>query len=122
MRDIHKARPAYMQVAEHYRASIGRGDYLAGQRIPSAREIAEEWPVSHGTAARALNALAGEGLIELSRGLGYVVRRTRGEVRVRRDDLLAVLRLVADTHGDDPAVRRLMAAADNSPGNQEVGE
>lgn len=79
----------FRQVATGVRDQITRGMYPVGSRIPSTREIAEEYNVALTTAVRALDELRTEGVIETHRGRGSFVRRSpelfrRGANRYRR--------------------------------------
>jgi GntR family transcriptional regulator len=72
--EIQHVLPKYLQVADHIRGQIVRGELLPGQEVPSEREIAEEWRVSRPTATRALAVLRAEGLVEARQGSGTFVR------------------------------------------------
>ena len=52
---------------------ILNGTFVAGERIPSVRKIAEDYDVGQTTAQKILNALCQEGIIESRRGVGYFV-------------------------------------------------
>ncbi|GHH59784.1 GntR family transcriptional regulator [Lentzea cavernae] len=67
----------FRQVAAALRDQISQGKYVAGGRIPSARDIATEFEVSPVTAQRALDELRADGLIETRRGTGSFVRQVR---------------------------------------------
>ena len=73
--DPDSAVPPYEQVANILRDEIVQGT-LTG-RVPSAHDVAEHHQVSHRVAARALEMLQGEGMIENVPGEGHVVRRPR---------------------------------------------
>ena len=60
--DPDSAVPPYEQVAKMLRDEIAQGTMTG--RIPSAHTIAEHHQVSHRVAARALEILQGEGMIE----------------------------------------------------------
>lgn len=68
-----------VQVASGIREDIANGKYAAGERIPSARELAETYGVALTTAVKAVEELREEGLIETRRGKGSFVR-TRSEL------------------------------------------
>ncbi len=53
---------------------IRSGDYAEGARLPTVRELAEQYRVNKNTAARAYQALERRGLIDLARGRGAFVR------------------------------------------------
>lgn len=72
---IQRQEPPYLQIAQHYRDLIERGELQTGQRIPSVREMADRWNVARTTATRALKTLQAEGLIESTTGSGSVVTR-----------------------------------------------
>lgn len=64
----------YLQVAAELRAQIDAGQYAAGQRLPSAPELARERGISDRTARQALGVLVSEGLAEARAGSGTYVR------------------------------------------------
>lgn len=79
----------YRQVAAALREEIAGGKYLTGQRIPSARELADQFDVALPTVVRAIDELRDEGLIETRRGRGSFVRNQqqlsrRGASRYQR--------------------------------------
>jgi Bacterial regulatory proteins, gntR family len=73
--DPDSAVPPYEQVAKTLRDEIVQGTMTG--RIPSVHTIAEHHHVSHRVAARALEILQGEGMIENVPGEGHVVRHPR---------------------------------------------
>jgi GntR family transcriptional regulator len=77
--------PKYVQIANHIREQILRGDLKPGDEIPSERRIVEEWGVARPTATRALSALRVEGLVEARQGAGTFVRSRPQLSRRARD-------------------------------------
>jgi DNA-binding GntR family transcriptional regulator len=73
--DPDSAVPPYEQVAKMLRDEIAQGTMTG--RIPSVHTIAAHHQVSHRVAARALEILQGEGMIEDVPGEGHVVRHPR---------------------------------------------
>ena len=69
----------YVQIADRMRERILRGDWSAGTRIPSIREMAVELGVNPNTVARSYQALVDGGLIANRRGLGYFVAEDAAE-------------------------------------------
>ncbi len=67
-----------MQVAHHLRNRIARGDLRPGDRVPSEREIVEQWGVSRATATKVLATLKAEGLVESRPGSHTTVRSAAG--------------------------------------------
>jgi GntR family transcriptional regulator len=85
--------PIFDQLAASVRGEVARGTLRAGDRLPSAREVAEALQVNIHTVLRAYQALRDEGLIDLRRGRGAVVTDNAG----LSPELLAdIHRLVAD--------------------------
>lgn len=63
----------YAAIAEHFRAQIRDGDLRPGDRMPTLRQVMDQWGVSNATAVRAYAALKKEGLTSASTGAGTVV-------------------------------------------------
>lgn len=83
MPEIQEVLPKYLQIAGFIRDQIVRGDLGPGDEVPSEREIAATWGVARPTAARALEALRVQGLVESRRGSGTFVREARAAPRAR---------------------------------------
>lgn len=65
--------PPYVRIANDIRRRIDSGDLRTGDRVPSARQITQEWGVAIATATRALAALREQGLVRAVPGIGTVV-------------------------------------------------
>lgn len=65
--------PLYAQLKEQLIGQITRGQYNAGDRLPSQRELIESTGLSHMTVRRAINELVQEGLIQAIPGKGLYV-------------------------------------------------
>ena len=63
----------YQQVAAAVAAAIQRGEFLPGHRIPSERELADEFKVSRPTIREAMIALEVIGLVRSRHGAGIFV-------------------------------------------------
>jgi DNA-binding GntR family transcriptional regulator len=83
MPQIEEAQPKYLQIAYHIRDQILRGDLRPGDEVPSERQLAAEWKVSRPTAARSLEALSHQGLVEKRQGSGTYVRGLEVNRRAR---------------------------------------
>ena len=81
MPNIEVAPPKYLQIAQHIREQIIRGDLAPGAEVPSERQIAAEWNVSRPTATRALEALRREGMVTSVVGSGTFVRDVQANRR-----------------------------------------
>ena len=62
-----------LRIADDLRARIESGELVAGDRVPSTREITRLWGVAMATATRALAVLRAEGLVRSVAGVGTVV-------------------------------------------------
>jgi GntR family transcriptional repressor for pyruvate dehydrogenase complex len=71
---IIEPRRLYRQVASQLRALIDSGEFPAGARLPTERELAEQLHVSRPTVREALIALEVEGLVEVRMGSGIYVK------------------------------------------------
>ncbi|MBP3043112.1 GntR family transcriptional regulator [Arthrobacter jiangjiafuii] len=69
----HSSSALHEQVARALRTAIVNGDVRNGERLPSARTLAESLGINFHTVLRAYQDLRDEGLIELRRGRGAVV-------------------------------------------------
>jgi DNA-binding GntR family transcriptional regulator len=85
MPEIQRALPKYLQIANHVRDQILRGDLQPGDEVPSERQIAVDWDVARPTAARALEALRQQGFVESRQGSGTFVRHQLHPNRLARE-------------------------------------
>lgn len=83
MPEIQQVLPKYLQIAGHIRDRIVRGDLSPGDEVPSERELAATWSVARPTAARALESLRVQGLVESRQGSGTYVLGNRTAPRAR---------------------------------------
>jgi GntR family transcriptional regulator len=83
MPKIEETQPKYLQIAHHIRDQILRGDLRPGDEVPSERQLAADWNVSRPTAARSLEALSHQGLVEKRQGSGTYVRGLEVNRRAR---------------------------------------
>ncbi|MDB5438374.1 MAG: GntR family transcriptional regulator [Caulobacteraceae bacterium] len=70
------AKKLYQQVVSALEESIVTGRFKAGDRLPSERELAEDFKVSRPTVREAMLALEIRGLVEARHGSGIYVRET----------------------------------------------
>lgn len=66
--------PVFERIAADLRADIKAGRIAAGQLLPSETRLHQQYGVGRLTARAAVNVLRAEGLAELVRGKGVVVR------------------------------------------------
>jgi DNA-binding GntR family transcriptional regulator len=81
--EIQQVLPKYLQIAGYIRDQIVRGDLKPGDEVASEREIAASWKVARPTAARALETLRVQGLVESRQGSGTYVRQPQAVPRAR---------------------------------------
>lgn len=70
------ALPAYVQISEAIAREIRAGRLLDGERLPSERQMAEDYAVAVGTLRKALGLLENQGLLERRQGSGNYVRHS----------------------------------------------
>lgn len=66
--------PAWEKIANDLIEKIGRGQYAAGDQLPSAQALSEQHKVARGTAVKALEFLRAGGYVETRPGYGTFVR------------------------------------------------
>lgn len=89
--DVDSTRPLFDQVAASVRADIVTGRLSPGDRLPSAREVAEALEINLHTVLRAYQQLRDEGLVDLRRGRGAVVSASAGPLAELSDDITALV-------------------------------
>jgi GntR family transcriptional repressor for pyruvate dehydrogenase complex len=75
-RSTAETRKLYQQVAAAVAEAIARGEYPTGSRLPSERDLAEEFGVSRPTVREAMLALEIRGMVEARHGSGIYVTET----------------------------------------------
>lgn len=78
MSEIKSVQPPYLQVAHHISEQIVRGDLKPGDKIPSERELREQWGISKATANKVLHQLKAEGFVHARVGVGSIVASATG--------------------------------------------
>jgi len=119
-------RPAYLQIADHLRAAIVKGELEAGAQLPSERELMASYGAARGTVRQAIAALRAQGLIDVQHGRGAFVR-TQPPVRRlahdrfarrHRDAGKAAYLAELEAEGRRPEIEVL--AIDSAPATPEV--
>lgn len=73
--------PLYQDIARDLRERIGK-HYQPGQRLPTRKQLAEQYQVAVGTIAQALDVLRDEGWVKTHQGAGIFATRPAREGKV----------------------------------------
>lgn len=71
MRD--EGTPLFVQIAGQIADDIAEGSLLEGTRVPSTNELAAFYRINPATAAKGINMLIDDGLLDKRRGIGMFV-------------------------------------------------
>ncbi len=71
--EFNNNKPIYLQIADYVFDKILSGEWTAGERIPSVRELGANLQVNPNTVVRTFDFLQGESIIFNKRGIGYFV-------------------------------------------------
>ncbi len=72
-----KKVPMYARIAQLIRQKIDRGEWIIGTKIPTQRELAEQFQVNRSTVITAIDILKSEGLLEGIAGSGIYVTNNK---------------------------------------------
>lgn len=86
--NFQEDKPIYLQIGEWICNKILRGEWPAGERIPSVRELGALLEVNPNTVMRTFERLQGEGIIHNQRGIGYFVSPDAARQILRREQSL----------------------------------
>ena len=75
--------PAYMKIHDQIKKEIDEEIWKIGQRLPSERDLAEQFEVSRMTLRQATTLLVEEGVLERRMGSGTFVASTRVQEKMR---------------------------------------
>ena len=65
--------PVYLQIVNQIKVSIAGGMLMAGDKLPSVRELAVQLAINPNTVSKAYTTLEMEGLIEVKKGMGTFI-------------------------------------------------
>jgi len=65
--------PLFVQVADRLAEEIADGGLAEGERVPSSNELAAFYRINPATAAKGINVLTEDGLLDKHRGIGMFV-------------------------------------------------
>lgn len=103
----HGNKFLWLTVKSDLEIRIIRGEYAAGERIPTVRKIVELYGVCASTASKTLAQLCQEGTIYCRRGVGYFVQpyvkeRLKEEHKRNLEEVIRDMFEYADLIGVDP--------------------
>lgn len=78
-------RPASRRIADELRERISAGDLSPGVKLPSEREMAEQYETARNAAREAIRLLTDDGLVVAEHGRGVFVRRLVPLIRLGTD-------------------------------------
>lgn len=85
MAGLDEGTPLFAQVADRLAGEIADGGLAEGERVPSTNELAAFYRINPATAAKGINVLADDGLLEKRRGIGmFVATGARQRLLARR--------------------------------------
>ena len=89
--DPSSDEPLFAQVSAAIRADAAAGRLRPGDRLPSARRVADALGVNLHTVLRAYQDLRDEGLVDMRRGRGAVVTDAAAPLAQLHDDIAALV-------------------------------
>lgn len=87
--NFNTTTPIYIQIIEHIKMSVAVGDYKAGDKLLSVRELAAEAEVNPNTMQKALSELEREGLLYTQRTSGRFITEDTETISNLREQLAA---------------------------------
>ena len=125
-----RPRGIYLQIADQLRERVLRGDWQAGERIPSIRELAVELGVNPNTVTRSYQPLLDREIVTNRRGRGYFVSDGAAEralagmreefIRTELPRVVRAMRLL--DVGIDELARYMACESGENQGNEDKGE
>jgi GntR family transcriptional regulator len=95
---LDEGTPLFVQIAEQLADEIVDGQLAEGTRVPSTNELAAFYRINPATAAKGINMLVDDGVLEKRRGIGMFVAAGA------REQLLATRRKMFAEQYVDPMV------------------
>ena len=80
MMEFNDNKPIYRQILDYAFHHILSGAWIAGEMIPSVRELTSELGVNNRTVLKALDELQNLHAIESRRGMGYLLAKNGVEI------------------------------------------
>jgi len=87
---LDEGTPLFVQIAEQLADDIVDGQLAEGTRVPSTNELAAFFRINPATAAKGINMLVDDGVLEKRRGIGmFVAAGAREQLMAARRKLFA---------------------------------
>lgn len=120
--------PLYVQIKEHIRRNIQSGVFEVNERIPSERQLAEQFSVNRLTVSKAISELVQEGLVYTQVGKGTYVSPTKIDQKLQSltsftQDMTGRGKLASSRvlyHGIEPASEDVAKALSILPGAEVI--
>ncbi len=75
--DLHSGVPVYRQIIDQVRGGIASGSLVAGDQLPTVRQLAVDLAINPNTVIRAYRELELGGLLETHQGTGTFIGRQK---------------------------------------------
>ena len=108
--------PAYMKIHDQIKKDIDEHHWKIGERLPSERDLAEQFQVSRMTLRQAISLLVEEGVLERRVGSGTFVSSTRVQEKMRGTTSFTE---IVKSQGKVPS-SQLISYRRTTPNEQEV--
>jgi GntR family transcriptional regulator len=77
--DLHSGMPVYRQLIDQVRSGIASGSLIAGDQLPTVRQLAVDLAINPNTVMRAYRELELGGLLETHQGTGTFITKKKLE-------------------------------------------
>src|ERR1700748_2078923 len=81
--DMHSGVPLYRQLIDQVQAAVATGNLLAGDQLPTVRQVAVDLEINPNTVVRAYREMEIRGILDTQQGTGTFIR----EQTIPRDDV-----------------------------------
>lgn len=125
--NIRSSVPAYVQIENHVQFAIASGHLQPGDKLPSARELADRLQLNQNTIAKAYRDIEVMGLVFTRRGMGVYIsegveKTCREECRKRLTERIYEVACEARAAGMAKKTFDAIASKSYASGNQPYGE
>jgi GntR family transcriptional regulator len=77
--DLHSGMPVYRQLIDQVRSGVASGSLIAGDQLPTVRQLAVDLAINPNTVMRAYRELELGGLLETHQGTGTFISKKKRE-------------------------------------------